>query len=192
MTSFRKALCTAVVATGIGLAAPAPAQDADTAAIAAQQQAMKRLAWMDGQWRGTATTQTAQGEHRVTQTERIGNFLQGSIKVIEGRGFRTDGSMGFNAFGIVSYDAAADAFTMHSYAQGRVGDFALKPTADGYIWTIPAGPMTIRYTASVKDGVWTEIGEHLVEGKTAVKFFEMTLRRVGPSTWPESGAMKPR
>jgi hypothetical protein len=43
---------------------------------------------------------------------------------------------------------------MHSYAQGKVGDFALKPTPDGYVWEIPAGPMTIRYTAVIKDGAW--------------------------------------
>jgi hypothetical protein len=41
---------------------------------------------------------------------------------------------------------------MRSYAQGRVGDFAFKPTADGFAWEIPAGPVTIRYTATIKEG----------------------------------------
>ncbi len=38
---------------------------------------------------------------------------------------------GVNAFGTISYDTAKRAFTLHSHAMGRVGDFVLKPTADG-------------------------------------------------------------
>ena len=76
-----------------------------TALIAAPRAAMVPLAWMDGVWRGSAWTVLPSGEKRIiTQTERIGPFLDGSIKVVEGRGFEADGRVGFNAFGIISYN----------------------------------------------------------------------------------------
>jgi hypothetical protein len=157
--------------------------------IAAQREAMKPLAVMDGVWRGPAWTMLPSGKHNITQTERIGPFLDGSIKVIEGRGYNEDGSVGFNAFGVISYDPAMKVYTMHSHAQGQVGDFVIKPTADGYTWEIPAGPMTIRYTAVIKDGTLREVGDRIVPGKEPVRFFEMNLKRVGDSDWPAAGAI---
>ena len=177
----------AAVAAAIPLAG-AVAQAPDSTAIAAQRAAMARLAWMDGRWRGPAVTRTAQGEHQVTQTERIGTALDGTIRVVEGKGFGADGSVGFHAFGIVSFDPRTQAYTMRSYAQGRAGDFPLRPTADGYVWEIAAGPMTIRYTATLTSGTWREIGERIAPGQPPQQFFEMNLTRIGDSDWPEAGA----
>lgn len=181
-------------ATLISMLAPAPviAQAADPAMIAAEREAMAKLAWMDGTWRGPATTQLPTGEHRVTQTERIGPMLGGTIRVLEGKGFNPDGSIGFNAFAILSYDPATKAYTLHSHAQGRVGDFRLTPTADGYFWEIPAGPMTIRYTATLKGGSWREVGDRIIAGQPPVRFFDMTLARVGDTSWPAGGGLAPQ
>ncbi len=81
---------------------------------------------------------------------------------------------------------------MRAYAQGFVGDFAIRRTGDGFTWEIPAGPMTIRYNAVVKDGTWREIGERIVPGKEPVRFFEMNLKRVGDSDWPVAGTIGPQ
>src|SRR3954471_17250232 len=80
----------------------AQAQQTDTAAIAAQRDAMKKLDWMHGVWRGPAVSQSPQGEHRVTQTERIGSLLDGTVTVMEGKGYNADGSVGFNTLGVAS------------------------------------------------------------------------------------------
>lgn len=161
--------------------------------IAAQREAMQRLAIMDGVWRGPAWTILPSGEkHTITQTERIGPFLEGSVKVIEGRGYDANGKVTFNAFGTISYNTATRVYTLHSYAQGQVGDFVLTPTADGYVWEIPAGPMTIRYTAVIKDGALREVGDRIMPGKEPVRFFEMTLKRVGDTNWPAAGAISPQ
>jgi hypothetical protein len=158
--------------------------------IAAQREAMRPLARMDGVWRGDAWTILRSGErHAITQTERIGPFLDGSIKVVEGRGYDADGKVSFNAFGVISYDPTTKAYTLHSYAQGRAGDFPLVPNADGYVWEIPAGPMKIRYTAVIKPDAWREIGEYISAGKDPVQFFEMNLKRVGETVWPAAGAI---
>lgn len=166
----------------------------DTATlIAAQREAMGPLAFMDGVWRGPAWTILPSGEkHIITQTERIGPFLDGSVKVIEGRGYEPDGKVSFNAFGTISYNPATRAYTLHSYAQGYVSDFTIKLTADGFVWEIPAGAMTIRYTAVVKDGAWREVGDRIMPGKEPVRFFEMNLKRVGDTNWPAAGAISPK
>jgi hypothetical protein len=161
--------------------------------IKAQRDGMAPLSYMDGVWRGPATTTLPSGEvHAITQTERIGSFLDGSVKVIEGRGYEPDGRVGFNAFGVISYDPAAKTYTMRSYAQGFHGDFVLTPTADGYVWEIPAGPTTLRYTAVIKDGKWREVGDRIIPGRAPVRFFEMNLVRIGDSDWPGAGAISPK
>jgi len=181
-------MVTGVVTTALGQGRQDPAT-----LNAAQREAMQRLAVMDGVWRGPAWTILPSGEkHTVTQTERIGPFLDGSVKVIEGRGYDPDGKVTFNAFGTISYNPVTRVYTLHSYAQGQVGDFVLTPTADGYVWEIPAGSMTIRYTAVSKDGAWREVGDRIMPGKEPVRFFEMNLKRIGDTNWPAGGAVSPK
>jgi hypothetical protein len=143
--------------------------------IAAQKEALVKLAFMDGVWRGPAWTILPSGEkHNITQTERIGPLLDGSVKVIEGRGYDPDGKVTFNAFGTISYDPARKAYTLHSHAMGNVGDFVLTPAADGYTWEIPMGPTMMRYTAVIKDGAWKEVGDRIAPGKEPVRFFDLS------------------
>lgn len=161
--------------------------------MSAQNEAIKRLAFMDGAWRGTAWSVLPTGEkHTITQTERVGSFLGGTVKVIEGRGYEADGSVAFNAFAIVSFNPATRAYSMRSYAQGLSGDYAFTPTADGFTWEIPAGPMTIRYTATIKGNTWTEVGDRIMPDGKAIRFFEMTLTRLGDTTWPAAGTVAPK
>ena len=187
-----KTLATALLLT---VAIACHAQDRpDPATIqAAQREAMASLAFMDGVWRGPASTTLASGDkHDITQTERIGPLLGGTVKVIEGRGYDPDGKTTFNALGIISYDVAKKAYSMRSYALGYAGDFPVTLTADGFGWEIPAGPVTIRYRAVVKDGTWTEVGDRIAPGKDPVRFFEMRLTRIGDSAWPGVGAIPPK
>lgn len=182
-----------LLSLGAAPAAQAQGRPDPAKLIAAQQEALGKLTFMDGVWRGTAWTLLPSGEkHTITQTERIGPFLDGSVKVIEGRGYDPDGRVTFNAFGTVSYSPATKAYTLHSHAMGSVGDFALTPLADGYIWEIPAGPMTLRYTATIKGGTWFEVGDRIQAGKEPVRFFEMTLKRMGDTAWPAAGAVPPK
>ncbi|MEP7132256.1 MAG: DUF1579 domain-containing protein [Acidobacteriota bacterium] len=169
------------------------AQAPDPARIAAQREGMAALAFMDGVWRGPAMTTLPSGDkHAVTQTERIGPFLDGAVKVLEGRGYDSDGKATFNALGIISFDPDTRGYSMRSYALGRSGDFTVRRTGDGFVWEIPAGPTTIRYTATVKDGKWREVGDRIVTGKEPFRFFEMNLVRIGDSDWPGAGAVRPK
>lgn len=177
----------------VSMAALAQGPQDPAALIKAQREAMAPLAFLDGMWRGPATTILPSGEKRtLTQTERVGPFLDGSVKFIEGKGYEADGKVGFNAFATISYNPATHAYTMHSYAQGHSGDFSIKPTADGFIWEIPAGTMTIRYTAVIKDGTWHEVGDRIMPGKDPIRFIELNLKRIGDTTWPAAGAVPPK
>lgn len=161
--------------------------------MAEQREALEKLAFLDGTWRGSASILLPSGEkHELTQTERVGSFLEGTVKVIEGRGYEANGYLSFAAFAIISYDVEKDAYTLRSYARGRVGDFPFRPTSDGFLWEIPVGTMTIRYTAVIRGDRWHEVGERLVPRQDPIHFHEMTLTRLGDTDWPAGGAVGPR
>ncbi len=52
--------------------------------------------------------------------------------------------------------------------------------------------MTIRYAAVIKDGTLKEVGDRIEPGKNPVRFFEMTLTRIGDSDWPAGKAIPPK
>lgn len=176
------------------MASPALAQRPDSeATMKAQREAMTPLAFMDGEWRGSGWALAPTGAKvQFTQTERVGPFLDGSVKVIEGKAYDDKGKVLFNAFATVYFDPAKKIYTMHSYAQGNVGDFSFKPTADGFTWEIPAGPMTIRYSAVIKNGTWHEVGDSIMPGKEPARIFEMNIKRIGDTNWPAGGAVMPK
>jgi len=159
------------------------------AKLKAQKAAMKPLADMAGIWRGKATMTLPSGKHTITQTERVGPFLDSSVMVMEGRGYEADGTVSCNALGIVSYDPASKAYTMRAYAQGNAGNCPMTLTDDGFTWDIKAGPVTMHYTATISDGTWHEVGVRQMPNGKSVPFFEMKLHRVGDTDWPAAGAV---
>lgn len=184
-TMFAALAAAAIVCT----APPARAQEPDAASIAAQREAVAKLAWTDGVWRGTATITTREGVRKIVHTERVGPMLDGTLRVVEGRSYEADGSVAFNAFGIFSYDPRTKAYAITSWAQGYSGTNPLEVTADGYVWGYAAGPGRMTYTATFRDGVWREVGDFAMPGAPAMRVFEMELRRVGTSDWPAAGAV---
>lgn len=190
-----RALSIVLPAATLVFGAPALAQGYDPAPrIAAQKEAMQALDGIDGEWRGEAKVLTPDGSwHTITQTERVGPMLDGAVKVIEGRGYEADGSTSFNAFAVISYDPDRKTYSMRSYTSGRMGDYPITPTEAGFNWEIQAGPeMKIAYVATVKDGVWTEVGTRIPKNGPPVKFIEFTVRRHADAAWPAAGAVAPR
>ena len=161
-----------------------------TANMNAQRAALAKLSGLDGTWRGKARILEMNGAWREhTQTERVGPMLDGTIKVIEGTGYDPDGKKVFNAFAVLGWDTGKQAYSFRSYTSGRMGDFTFTPNDSGFVWEIPAGPMTIRYTATVRDGKWREVGDRIAPGQEPVRFIEMDLARIGASDWPAGGAV---
>ena len=50
----------------------------------------------------------------------------------------------------------------------------------------------MRYTATVRGDEWHEIGEGVVGSGAPVRTFEMRLRRVGSTDWPQAAPVPPR
>ena len=190
---IRSVLVSAAVAVALSASAVNAQVPAQPAGTEAQRQAISALDFMDGEWRGEAVVHgPGGGSMTLVQTERVGSMLGGSIKVIEGRGYAADGSTQFNAMAIVSWNAREGRYGFRSYANGYSGDYKFEPTPDGFRWETPAGPNArVVYVATVKDGVWHEVGDYVAEGQPSRRMIEMTLRRIGDSQWPAGGAVDP-
>jgi len=170
--------------------AQVPVQPAGTAA---QRDAVGALDFLDGEWRGQAVVNGPGGAETLTQTERVGSLLGGSIKVIEGRGYAADGSTVFNAMAVLSWDEREGRYRFRSWANGFSGDYRFERTEDGFRWETPAGPNArIEYVAVVRDGTWHEVGTYIAEGQPPRQMIDMRLTRVGDSDWPAGGAVSPR
>lgn len=185
----RLALAAALLSLPVAAQAQMPASPNGSEA---QRAAINRLNFMDGEWRGEAVVHGPTGTMTLTQTERVGSMLGGSIKVIEGRGYAADGTTQFNAMAMVSWDARAGRYGFRSYAQGFSGDYSFEATDDGFRWETPAGPNAkMQYVAVVRDGTWHEVGTYVAEGQPPRQMIEMRLTRVGDTTWPAGGAVSP-
>lgn len=191
-TTF-KLMAVAAAALALGAAQPAAAQEQQPAGSEEQRAAMADLAFLDGEWRGEAVTYGPGGRRDLIQTERVGPSLGGSVRVVEGRGYDAAGETVYNALGVISWNDAEDRYQLHTWANGRQGDFRLERSPDGFVWEVPAGPgAVVRYTTTVRDGVWHEVGVYIREGAEPAPVMEMTLHRIGDSAWPGAGAVSPR
>lgn len=148
--------------------------------------AMKKLDFLVGEWKGEGWIAFGTGERRTfTQSETIQPKLGGLLLQIEGLGKSKDpgkeGAIIHNAFAIVSYDDKAKQIRFHAYtADGRYVDTELKPVQEKTVqWTIPIPGQTIRFTMNLSEkDQWLETGEFSPDGNKWMKFFEMKLQRV--------------
>ena len=181
----------ALVAAALLSAAVLPAQAQmriDPAVVAEQKAAIARLAKLHGEWRGTATITSPGGTIKLVQTERAGPMLDGTALVIEGRGYDEAGKLAFNAFAVISYDAATDQYAMNSWTDGRTGKFPFAVTDTGFEWSIPVpNGATIKYVATVTDGKWTEVGSYIGAGMPPAEFAKLEVARTGDTDWPAAG-----
>ncbi|MDG2535626.1 DUF1579 family protein [Sphingomonas sp. HITSZ_GF] len=180
-----------LAALTLALPFTAQAQQADTATMTAQSDAMHKLDWMHGKWRGEARVQMpGAGERVMTHTERVGTMLDGTITLVEGKSFDAAGKVPFNAFAVISYDPATKTYAMASHTGGRAGTFPLAVTDKGYAWEMPAGPNAkVLYKAWLEGDTWIEAGEFVMNGQPGRPFFKMTLKRIGDTDWPMAGSV---
>ena len=154
---------------------------------------MSALSFLDGEWVGPAVAFEAGGPIKMTQTERSGTLLGGTIRLIEGRAYDASGKTLFNAFATISYDTRQARYAITSYASGYSTTTELKLTPDGFAWEVPAGPgAKMQFTAVVKNGTWTEVGNYVAANGQTKRAFEMSVRRLRPSKWPGGERVKYR
>jgi hypothetical protein len=174
---------------------PEPAKQAKAQAgpskrVLAQQEAMKALAFLDGEWRGPSKLLRKDGWKPMVQTERAGTMLDGTVRMIESRGYEADGRQSYNALAIISYDPESKSYSMRSYSSGRSGDYPVDVAANGLAWEIVSSPQTtVRYEAVVKNGVWTQTATRVPAKGEPEKYVEFSARRMRGGAWPAGGAL---
>lgn len=175
------ALATAALAQAPSLPAGTPEQRA----------AIDALDFLDGEWRGQARI-GPQGAMVLVQTERVGDLLGGSVKVVEGRSYDEAGDTAFNALGVISWDPE-EGYSFSTWTSGMRTVYPITVTADGFSWSHAAGPSgTMSYSATITDGRWSQVGHYSAPGQEPVMVIEMDLERLGDTVWPMGEAVPPR
>jgi len=154
---------------------------------------MAPLAFMDGVWRGPAWTILPSGEkHNITQTERIGPFLDGSIKVIEGRGYNADGTVG-STRSAPSRTTRPPGFTLCTLMR-KATSVTLRLTARLTVTSgkFPPGDDNSLHGCHQRMAHGSKSVIRIMPGKEPVRFFEMNLKRVGDTNWPAAGTISPK
>ena len=154
----------------------------------ANREAMKKLDYLAGKWKGEATVSMDPKETKtVTQTEDVQFKLNGTVLLVEGVGRgklpgKDEEGVLFNALGVMSYDAQTKKYKVKAYrSEGQSVDADLTLAEKGFVWGFkePTRNLEVKYTMTLTaKGEWHEIGEFSQDGKTWTKFIEMTLTRV--------------
>jgi hypothetical protein len=144
------ALLVSLVATA---AAQAPSDNAN-----AQREAMKKLAFLAGQWSGPITISRGPGEPlKLTQTENIQFKLGGLVLLIEGTSTGADGKAQFEALTTVAFDNASQTYRFRAYHDGNYLDAPLTVLANLFSWEYSMGPAKVVNTMKLTDkGEWQE------------------------------------
>jgi hypothetical protein len=151
----------------------------------AQLEAMAKLRYMVGEWRGSGWFEMQPGQRlEFRGGERVQEKLDGLALLVEGRFTgrppgATEEVPVHTTLAVISYEPRARKYEFHTWlATGVSGEYELTLTDDGWRWDIRYPGGTIRYTMRLgPDGEWIEVGERSTDGATWAKFFEMTLRK---------------
>ncbi|HEY2468608.1 MAG TPA: hypothetical protein VGI45_12325 [Terracidiphilus sp.] len=137
---------------------PSPLGVAQQPDAAVQREAMKKLAFLAGNWSGPVTVVRGPGEPlKLTQTEKVEYQLDGLVLLVEGRSTGADGKAQFEALATIAYDDASHTYRFRAYNEGRYLDTELAIQPDGFSWGFDAGPAKIRNTMHLTaKGEWQE------------------------------------
>jgi len=149
------------------------------------KKAIGKFDFMIGKWEGVGWAYTSDGvkEHSKIK-EDIRHDLDSTIIVIKGKGMsEKDGQKvkTHHALGVLSYDSFRQKITLNSWIHKGMSTVAhVDYKAEGsFVWWFEVeGTMTMRYTVSVENNHWKEIGEMSTDNVNWRQFFEMNLMKV--------------
>jgi hypothetical protein len=134
------------------------AQQPGSNSVAAQRDAMHKLAFLAGHWSGPVTITRGPGEPlHLTQTENVEYKLDGLVLLIEGKSTGEDGKAQFEALATIAFDDATQTYRFRAYNEGHYVDTEVKALADGFSWGFEAGPAHVVNTMHLTGkGEWQE------------------------------------
>jgi hypothetical protein len=164
-----------MIPPSLAVAAPQPRPNS----TGVQREAMRKLAFLAGDWSGPVIIIRGPGEPlHLTQSEYIRYELDGLVMLIEGKSTGADGKVQFQALATIAFDDASHTYRFRAYTDGHYIDAALTPLDRGFSWGFTAGPAhvvnTMRLTSK---GEWHEVTEVAMGNNPPMHSVDMTLQR---------------
>jgi hypothetical protein len=156
-------------------AAQPPAQPSPSPARVA---AMQKIAFLEGNWKGSAWMQMGPKREETASAETVTREVGGNALLVKGRHTLPDGRVVHDTLGVL-FASEDGTYGFHTWlGNGRNGIHKGEVKDGAFVWGLESPGMRIRYTIRLDDkGRWFEIGERSPDGATWTKFFEMTLAR---------------
>ena len=165
--------------TLIVAAISSPVAQAQQPNVTAQREAMKKLEFLAGNWKGPAVVTRGTGPLQITQSETVRFKLDGLVLLIEGEGRNAEGKVVFGALATVAFDEATSKFRFRAHSDGHFLDTEQTVETNGFSWGYTAGPLKVANTMTVSEkGEWVETTESSYNGAPPRRSVEMKLQRM--------------
>jgi hypothetical protein len=163
-----------MISFNLPLAAQQPASNSTDV----QGEAMRKLSFLAGHWSGPVTIVRGPGEPlHLTQTEDVEYKLDGLVVLIEGRSTSADGKVLFSALATIAYDDTSHSYHFRAYHDGHYLDTEFSVLANGFSWSMTAGPAHIVNTMHLTNkGEWDEITEATFGSNPPQRSVDMLLQ----------------
>jgi hypothetical protein len=147
--------------------------------VAAQKEAMKKLEFLVGRWKGPASVRRGPGEPiRITQHENVQYKLDGLLLLIEGEGRDGEGKSVFGALAVVSFDDTTGTYRFRAFNDGRTLETEFKVEEKGFAWGYTAGALKVMNVMKVSEsGEWVETTDATFGANPTLRTVEMKLAR---------------
>jgi hypothetical protein len=173
----KPAICCLVLVVGILSLAGGALADDDPAL-----EAMHAIGLFEGRWEGEGWARMGPTEPvSFTSTEIVESRLDGRVLIVEGLHHRKEsGEVVHHALATISWNSATGKYRFLSHlANGRSGDHEAELVDGKFVWSIQIPDRgSIRYTITIEDDTWHEIGEFSADGVEWHQTFQMDLKRV--------------
>ena len=140
---------------------------------------MKALLPLVGNWEGKGWIKNKEtGEKEFfLQKEEISYSLDSTIVIIDGQG-KESGRVVHDAHAVVSVNPEGNFFFTSYLGDGRTGKYDFVVEGGKMIWQIPSPGGTVRFTITIEQGVWTEVGEFVTTANQVYPFMKMGLKKL--------------
>lgn len=162
------------------MAASAYAQEPEKA----QKEALKKLAWLIGEWEGAGSINMGGGnKNSITVHESVRFDLDSTVILFNGKGFQQDSATnanrkGHDAFAVVSYNIRDNKYRWNAWRipGGTYNEVEIIPGDKSFEWSaMVQGGQTRFKTYMNAMGQWVETGEFSRDGQKWTQFMIMTL-----------------
>jgi hypothetical protein len=168
-------LCLLISALGLSAKAQAPTPTT-------QLEAMKKLHFLLGEWRGDGWAMVGQKREGAKQTETVQSKVGGVALLVEGlgRAAADNNLIVHNAMAVISYDTQKKSYRVSTYQASGVAIEAEAVVGTNTVeWGFKTEKGTVRFSIKLTEkGEWHEVGDFSSDGKSWFKFMEMTLQKV--------------